>query len=82
MEGAGGVRCEFCNLSRFQDAEIFIVHDLAFFAADSFGTSQVLPGAGIVSPTAHRETPFDLTIDEWVATRTVLHEAKPLLESS
>ena len=80
MQGASGVGCDFCDLSQFENAEILIVHDLTFFAADAFAAPEVLPGAGVVSPIADRESPFDLTADEWVDTRTLLHEAKRVLD--
>jgi diadenosine tetraphosphate (Ap4A) HIT family hydrolase len=80
VQGAGGIDCEYCDLASFADAEILIVDELVFFAADSFGETQVLPGAGIVCPIAHRESPFELTDDEWAATRVALHEAKRVLD--
>ena len=39
----------------------------------------VLPGSGIVVPLAHRRSPFDLTPDEWDATRELLIAATDLL---
>jgi diadenosine tetraphosphate (Ap4A) HIT family hydrolase len=80
VQGADGIGCEFCDLSRFAGAELLIVRARTFFAADSFGTAQVLPGAGVVSPIAHRESPFELSADEWADTRAVLHEAKSVLD--
>ncbi|MBA3471485.1 MAG: HIT domain-containing protein [Herpetosiphonaceae bacterium] len=42
----------------------------------------VLIGAGIIIPRSHRETVFDLTPAEWVATYDLLGQVKALLDAS
>src|SRR5690606_34840300 len=39
-----------------------------------------LPGSGIICPKAHRETPFELTPDEWVDTQVILVQAKAAID--
>lgn len=80
MHGDGGIDCDFCDLETFRRAEIFIEAELTFFASDAFETSQVLPGGGIICPRAHRESPFDLSVEEWADTREMLRRAKSLLD--
>lgn len=40
----------------------------------------VLPGSGLIVPKEHRETVFELTPEEWQDSRSLLHEAKGLLD--
>jgi histidine triad (HIT) family protein len=39
-----------------------------------------LEGAGLIVPKIHRETAFDLTLEEWNATNTLLQEIKRYLD--
>lgn len=39
-----------------------------------------LEGSGVIVPKLHRETAFDLTIDEWNATYTLLQDVKDYLD--
>ena len=80
MHGASGTGCQFCDLETFRCAELFIQSDLSFFASNSFGDRQVLPGAGIACPRAHRESPFELTGEEWADTQVLLRQAKAALD--
>ncbi len=41
---------------------------------------EVLEGSGIIMPKRHRDTVFDLTPEEWVATRDMVHAAKALID--
>ncbi|WP_284237594.1 HIT domain-containing protein [Paenibacillus glycanilyticus] len=41
---------------------------------------QEIRGAGIIVPREHRETVFDLTEEEWLATYRLLHEVKLYLD--
>ena len=47
-------------------------HSSAGFQA----SADVLPGAGTILPKAHRISPFDLAIAEWIGTREILLRAK------
>ena len=80
MHGEAGVGCDYCDLQNFRPAELYIESELSFFAANSFADRQVLPGAGIVCPQAHRQSPFELTRDEWSDTQVLLHQAKAVLD--
>ena len=77
MHGADGVDCEFCGPDAFADAEVRIENELCVYAGGRLGAEhETLPGSGIVVPKAHRESPFDLTPDEWVATRELVVVAR------
>lgn len=80
MHGENGIDCDFCDLEALRRSELFIDGDLVFFAANSFGATEVLPGRGLICPYAHREAPFDLTPDEWAATHRVMAEAKRIID--
>ena len=43
-------------------------------------STQVLPGSGIICPRAHRESPFELTEQEWLDTQRVLLRAKASID--
>jgi histidine triad (HIT) family protein len=45
------------------------------------GTDPVLRSSMMVLPVRHAETPFDLTAEEWGATREMLAEARRVLEA-
>jgi len=42
---------------------------------------EVLIGSGVIIPIAHRETVFDLTEEEWVATFSLLARVRELLDA-
>lgn len=80
MHGEGGIDCDFCDFDGFRNAEWFIESQFTFYAADAFNSSQVLPGSGIICPFAHRETPFEMSPEEWADIRTLLHQVKHALD--
>lgn len=80
MHGVGGINCDFCDLANFRESELYVEEQFTFFASDAFDVAQVLPGGGIICPRAHRETPFDLTPEEWAETHEVLQRAKIMLD--
>lgn len=41
---------------------------------------EVLTGSGVIAPKSHRETVFDLTDEEWIATFALLKQVKELLD--
>jgi histidine triad (HIT) family protein len=79
--------CPFCDLTRFRGADVYLENGFcAFFASrdaelrDVAGLPPgVLPGSGVVVPIAHRGSPFELTADEWMATRELLLRARAAL---
>jgi diadenosine tetraphosphate (Ap4A) HIT family hydrolase len=74
--------CEFCDHAALRAAEVCIENEYCLYASSSDPATdpEVLPGSGIIVPLAHRETPFDLTDDEWTATRELLLEAKAAID--
>lgn len=70
--------CLFCDISTFRGADGYFENAYCVYAStrDQRDPPDVLPGSGIVVPIAHRQSPFDLTPDEWVATGDLLLKAK------
>jgi histidine triad (HIT) family protein len=70
--------CVFCERTQLRSAEIYVENEWCVYASsrDPSDPPDVLPGSGIIVPKAHRASPFDLTHEEWVATRDLLLRAK------
>lgn len=70
--------CPFCTSSPLLDDEVLLrnEHCLLIRSDDPILTSSV-----IIIPQRHVETPFDLSFEEWLATRELLAEAKRLLDA-
>ena len=70
--------CVFCDRAPLREAEIYIENEWCVYASSHDPTDPpgVLPGSGIIVPKAHRASPFDLTPQEWSATRELLLQAK------
>lgn len=79
---SGDGACHFCDLDAFRSAEVCIENDHCMYASshDPRTDPDILPGSGIILPRAHRETPFDFTVEEWSATHELLLKAKASLE--
>lgn len=69
--------CPYCNISDDDKQEVIISNDKCIF---SLLKEQEIRGAGIIVPKEHRETVFDLTELEWIATYQLLHEVKLYLD--
>lgn len=69
--------CPFCN-HLANGTEIVLENDLCVFLQRE---EPVLVGSGLIIPRAHHETVFELTHDEWLATRDIIHRAKTLLDN-
>jgi diadenosine tetraphosphate (Ap4A) HIT family hydrolase len=69
--------CVFCDLALLR-GYVCIENTYCIYAStrDPRDPPEVLPGCGVIVPLAHRSSPFDLTGEEWVATRALLLEAK------
>lgn len=81
MQGRDGVDCDFCGPDVFTGAEVQIENDFCKFVAGRLGPEhETPPGSGLVVPFIHRETPFDLTPDEWAATGMLVAEARNVLD--
>ncbi len=70
--------CVFCDRAPLRAAEVYFENDWCVYASsrDPRDPPDVLPGSGIIVPKAHRASPFDLTAEEWAATRELLLAAK------
>lgn len=77
----------FCDLSWMRSADVFLENTWCVFIASEDPEIRararlqpgVLPGSWIVIPIAHRTSPFDLTVEEWAATRELLLLARTVL---
>jgi hypothetical protein len=65
------VSCPFCGIDRETNRgeKVLLMNDRCLFVEVR---DLVLVGSGIIVPRAHRETVFDLTLDEWTATFALL----------
>jgi diadenosine tetraphosphate (Ap4A) HIT family hydrolase len=77
----------FCDLSWMRSADIFIENEFCVFISSEDAAIRtraglfpgVLPGSGVIVPIVHRTSPFDLTPEEWSATRELLLVARRTL---
>lgn len=66
--------CPYCDISKNgREHEVIISNDKCTY---SLLKEQEIRGTGIIVPNVHRETVFDLTEEEWIATYRLLHEVK------
>ncbi|WP_085521841.1 HIT family protein [Tuberibacillus sp. Marseille-P3662] len=74
--------CVFCNpeLEPKQKVVLSNDHCLFFQLEQAQNNGGLLEGAGLIVPKQHRETVFDLTIEEWHATHELLQEVKKFLD--
>lgn len=56
---------------------VILANELCLFLQEP---QRVLVGSGLILPRAHRPTLFDLDADEWVATHSLLRQARELLD--
>src|ERR671936_2350504 len=72
------IDCVFCERTLLREADVYIENEWCVYASapDPRDPPDVLPGSGILVPKAHRASPFDLTAEEWAATRELLLKAK------
>lgn len=69
--------CPFCNPFSFENQKIVLENEHCLFLQMP---QEILIGSGLIIPKEHRETVFDLTENEWLATYSLLQEAKKLLD--
>lgn len=82
MHGENGVGCDFCDTDGLRaDADLALENEHCVYLSRHLTEPDILPGAGLVIPRVHRETPFELTAEEWAATRSLLGEAKALIDA-
>lgn len=69
--------CLFCSIQNDLQQKIIIRNRYCMFLQKP---QEVLTGSGIIIPKQHRETVFDLSEDEWMATFELLQEVKIYLD--
>ncbi|MBE4909544.1 HIT family protein [Bacillus luteolus] len=69
--------CPLCNVESLEGQKVVFENDYCLFLQMP---QEVLIGSGLIVPKAHRETLFELTKQEWVATYEILHDVKQLLD--
>lgn len=72
----------FCRLKIEPDQKVILSNKYCLFLQLEQAQEQgsQLEGAGLIVPRIHRETVFDLTLEEWNATYTTLLEVKKYLD--
>ena len=70
--------CPFCQLAHSEGQEAVLQNEHCLFQQEP---QDVLIGSGVIIPIAHRETVFDLTEEEWVATFSLLARVRELLDA-
>ncbi|MBH1939655.1 HIT family protein [Mobilitalea sibirica] len=70
-------KCIFCNPEMDKNQNIVLSNEHCIFLQQP---QEVLIGSGIIVPRKHRETVFDLTIEEWNATYELLQRVKLYLD--
>ncbi len=69
--------CIFCSIEKDKTQKIILSNKHCLFIQKP---QKVLIGSGIIIPKKHRETVFDLTKDEWMATYELLSEVKKYMD--
>lgn len=72
------MKCPFCNLVSNNRQEVVLENEHCLFLQEP---QEVLIGSGIIIPKEHRETVFDLTDEEWIATFSLLKQVKEMIDS-
>ena len=70
--------CIFCDFRSDDRGARSFENELCYSIAQE---CDLLDGWYMIVPKAHRETPFDLSIDEWVATKELLRVVKNHLDA-
>jgi histidine triad (HIT) family protein len=66
--------CVFCDHDMLREADLYFENDFCIYSSsrDPRDPPDVIPGCGAIVPKVHRASPFDLTAEEWAATRELL----------
>lgn len=70
-------RCPLCPPYLGEGQQIILENAHCLYLSQD---QRVLRGSGLIVPRAHRETVFDLTPEEWEATRGLLNQVRRLLD--
>lgn len=69
--------CPFCHPEGDANQKVVLENEFCRFLQQP---QKVLVGSGVIVPKQHRETLFDLTDEEWMATFSLVKQAKQLLD--
>jgi histidine triad (HIT) family protein len=66
--------CVFCDHDLLRGADLYLENDCCIYPStrNPRDPPDVMPGAGVIVPKVHRHSPFELTAEEWAATRELL----------
>jgi histidine triad (HIT) family protein len=66
--------CVFCDHDGLREADLYFENEFCIYTStrDPRDPPDVMPGAGAIVPKVHRASLFDLTAEEWAATRELL----------
>jgi len=70
--------CLFCSIANDLEQKIIISNEHCMFLQKP---QEILIGSGVIVPRKHRETLFDLSEDEWIATFELLQEVKVYIDN-
>lgn len=71
------MKCPFCDLESNDHQEVVLENEYCLFLQEP---QEVLIGSGIIIPKEHRESVFDLSDEEWIATFSLLKSVKEMLD--
>jgi len=71
-------KCPFCEPQLYEIENIVLENEHCLFIQQP---QPILIGSGLIIPRVHREMVFDLTTEEWLATRDLLQRVKTLLDA-
>ncbi|MFA9556836.1 HIT family protein [Evansella sp. AB-rgal1] len=74
--------CVFCNPELLPNQMMVMSNDYCMFLQlkETQKKGSNLEGSGVIVPKIHRETAFDLTLEEWQGTYDLLQEVKGYLD--
>jgi diadenosine tetraphosphate (Ap4A) HIT family hydrolase len=65
--------CSFCDFKGDERGKVLLENEFCLYIQCN---DDILEGWGMIIPKQHRETVFDLSIEEWTATYSLLEEVK------
>ncbi|QQE77104.1 HIT family protein [Alicyclobacillus sp. SO9] len=72
-------KCPFCHPQQDSHQHIVFENDTCYFLQHD-GHQDVLEGSGVIVPKEHRQTTFDLSLNEWTGIYELLHQVKSNLD--
>jgi len=72
--------CIFCDIENNPDEIILFANECCVCVLQKH--EEVLVGSCVIVPRAHRETVFDLSADEWAATKLLVDAVKTYLDET